>query len=809
MNKKPSYQQATLDTAKDLQAVARKNSVQQLSRLSLPEVDAVVELISKIMPAGNVPGMILSGLARLPGRRVPAQKMQQDVNALFSGVEQILDKAMYGAIFAGPAAIIWGYQNLLRLAGKDPETAFPEGVWQFYAGYALREDTARHTNETHGFDTLLSQHNVRLNSVDRLTAWLMASVTCLHQYDSMLKNEWRERVSISLLEESSSVRAKRLHRDWQAKLPYRREEDAPELDYPAYRQYKFDQFLKRNLESLPVSDHKKWLTKLELLSNRDLAAYQHQMSILAYLEPGLYGETRVPFNLMDAQIGIIHRDSYYLFPACQHGSGKPLDVMTARAQVAALLGSSSSSLAQLASLARVNRSALPDLRNKLNPMLVNDLDNLRFAPILISADARSHTLPLSELRQAERGIGSHALTIFDTGETIVFDQSHIFFDGAWGTALSEIMTNEALSWARYLNMLPPPSPAPSGRRIYTSLALQMQKTDLDLIQHSPHVSVEASAENDKVKLKECVNLRKQFKQRSDLLQLTINDLLVLYRAIHAATYRPSQKLQAEINRLAATQPEVAASLRQLVEEVSRTKPAILIPMDASLKVPRERIYPLNVEVPLIELNLLGLHSQTMKLLSAYEDSTEDLPAMRASFDRSQRLYLASLAGFGTILNRAKEIAIQGESASVGAIKLLAHLPLSLQHILDKIPERFEVLNNMLKGREVFSNVGAVVKTSTLTRFITAKDDNTQKQLAWGVMTDARGIMRISLRDFRPQVATLLSLGRKDLANMITQDYLDAYVEGFNAYIHDLSQITKARRDTQPSTNTRKRIPNHS
>ena len=807
INKKPSYQQATQSTAKDLRTVAKAASVQQLSRLSLPEVEAVVELISKIVPAGNVPGMILSGLTRLPGRRIPIQKMQQDVNALFSGVEQILDSAMYGAIFAGPAAIIWGYQNLLKLAGKDPEAAFPEGVWQFYAGYALREDTARHTNETHGFDTLLHQHDIHLNPVDRLTAWLMASVNCLHQYNSLLENEWRERVAISLLEESNSERAKRLHRNWQIKLPYRREEDAPELDYPAYRQFKFDQFLKDNLQSLPISEHGKWREKLKLTTSRDLNAYQRQMSILAYLDPGLYGETRVPFNLTEAQIGVIYRDSYYLFPVCEQGSNKPLDVMTARAQVAALLSSSSSSPAQLASLARIKRSVLPGLHTKLNPMLVNDLDNLRFAPILISADVRSRSLPLSELRQAERGIGSHALTIFDTGETIVFDQSHFFFDGAWGTALSEIMTNEALSWARYLNMLP--SPTPAETRIYTSLTLQMQKSDHDLIQQSPRVSAEASAENDRINLKSCVDLRRQLKQRNDLLQLTINDLLVLYRAIHAATYMPSKKLLAEINNLASAQPDAerAASLRQLVKEASRTNPAILIPMDASLKVPRERIYPLNMEVPLVELNLLSLHAQTMKMLSAYEDSTEDRAAMRASFDHFQKLYLASLAGFGAIMNKAKDIAIQGESASVGAIKLLAHLPLSLQHILDKIPERFELLNNILKGREVFSNVGAVARTSTLTRFITAKDDNTQKQLAWGVLTDAEEIMRISLRDFRPQVATLLSIGRKDLANMITQDYLDAYVEGFNAYIHDLSEITLAKKLPSSSHAIKRTIKN--
>ena len=76
IDKKPSYQQATQFTAKDLGTVAKTISVQQLSRLSLPEVEAVVELISRIMPAGNVPGMILSGLARLPGSRSPQSGAQ-------------------------------------------------------------------------------------------------------------------------------------------------------------------------------------------------------------------------------------------------------------------------------------------------------------------------------------------------------------------------------------------------------------------------------------------------------------------------------------------------------------------------------------------------------------------------------------------------------------------------------------------------------------------------------------------------------------------------------------------------------------
>ncbi|GAB4538041.1 MAG: hypothetical protein Fur002_00860 [Anaerolineales bacterium] len=796
-----SYQRASQLTASDLRSVAKSISSQQLSRLSLPQVDAVVDLVSRIIPAGNVPGMILSGLSRLPGRRIPAQKMQQDVNALFSGVEQILDQATYAAFFAGPAAVIWGYQNLLKLAGKEPDAAFPEGVWQFYAGYALREDTARHANETDGFDALLSQHNIRLDAVDRLAAWFMAAVMCLHQYPALLENEWRERVALSLLEEETA-RAKKLLHQWGERRPYRREEDGAEMDYPTYRRYKFDQFLKENLQSLPAAKYETYQAKLKALTQQDLPAYQRQMSILAYLEPGAYSETRVPIQIADAQVGIIHRESYYLLPACEVGTNKPIDALTVRAQIAALFDTPFASPSQLSALTRVKRSALAGLRGKLNPMLVNDMDNLRFAPILLSSDERSRALPLAELRQAERGVGSHALTIFDTGESFVFDQSHIFFDGAWGSALAEIMTNEALSWARYFSLLPPPVPA--DRRLYTSLTLQMQPADMNLAQQAPHITPEVCAETDQLDLQACRALRKHFKQRNESIDLTINDLLALYRAIHANQYRPSPRLVAEMDKLALSKPDVAASIRQMIEDGRRVNPSILIPMDASLKTPRERVYPLNLEVPYVELNLLSLHAQTLALLSAYESSTQDRAALYASFDKSLRLYLASLSGLGAVFAKAKEIAIQGESASVGAIKLLAHMPAPLQKLLNQIPERFDLLNNMLKGREVFSNVGAVARSSSLQRFITAKDDNAQKQLAWGVLTDAKGVMKFSLRDFRPHVSALLAIGRKDLANLIAQDYLEGYAQGFNEYARELGRIIAARRETTPFAPTKKR-----
>jgi hypothetical protein len=181
----------------------------------------------------------------------------------------------------------------------------------------------------------------------------------------------------------------------------------------------------------------------------------------------------------------------------------------------------------------------------------------------------------------------------------------------------------------------------------------------------------------------------------------------------------------------------------------------------------------------------------LQTLAEFEATRGFDAALYERVDRLQRQYLATLGGFGTILAKAKDIAVQGESASVGAIKLLAHLPAPLKQLLDKVPTRYEKLNNILKGTEVLSNLGAVAKSSSLTRFITAKDDNDQKQLAWGVMTDAKGVMHITLRDFRPHVAMLYEIGRMDLASQIAQEYLDTYVQGLNQFVNEITRIAVA------------------
>ncbi len=794
------YVAASLKTGSDLKTVARSLQERELSRLSLPEIEAVSDLVARVVPAGNVPGVILSVLSRAQGRKPPLQTVRRDINLLLKGVEQTLDKMVYLAFFGGPAAAILAYQNLLKIVGKDPEGAFPDGTWQFYVEYALRDDTARHANETHGFDTLLAQHQIQLSEIDRITALVMTSIHCLHQYPAMLENEWRERVYIYWLREVTSEtpaaeRYARLYREWCGLRPYARGADSGAQSYPAYRRARFDQFLRQATIELSDDLRQKWQAAVLSAEQDELPTYLQQMSLLAYLEPGVYDETRVPISVSEAQIAVVRKGRYYLIPACASGGDQPPDVDAVRAQVAALVQHPDSApAANLIEWVQIKRSALPSLRRKLSATLLAEVDRLRFAPIVLNCDRRPRDTSLSELRQAERGAGSQGLTIFDTGETLVFDQSHIFFDGAWGAGLAEIMTREAASWGAYLSRLPAAKP---GRRP-VALNMRRQKSDVALLQQTPRVAVEVGVESDTANLTEILKLRRLLKQRSDLLQLTVNDLLVFYRAIHAMTYRPSAGLLADLRRLVlvpASRQAATAALETL-ESSEQPAPAILIPVDASQRSPRDRLYPMTFDVPLGELDVLNLHQQVTAALNAYHDAAGDRAAIYAEFDRLQRVYLATLAGFGALLSKAKDIAITGQSASVGTIKLLAHMPASLQHFLDKVPGQFDGLNDLIKGREVFSNVGAVAPASTLTRFITAKDDNEKKTLAWGVISDADGIMHITLRDFRPHVSSLIAAGHKNLALRMAQDYLDAYVNGLNDFVQDLQRIVLTSRETR-------------
>lgn len=800
MDDQERYREASTKTRSNLRSVAHSLQIRELSQLSLPQIDRVVNLVAQVVPAGHIPGVILSGLARLSSRKLSYEHVQRDTNLLFEGLEKALDTAVYGAFFAGPAAVLWGYQNLLRLAGKDPADAFPEGTWQFYINYALREDTARHTIETHGFDTTLQRYGIGLSQVDRMTAWALTAIHMLHQYDDLLRNEWRERVYLRELRtvtqhEPHANYFASLYRQWEQKRPYSRRQDAkPYETYPLYRQRQFDQFLEKGMRRAHKDARRAWAQQARAARDRELLPFQRQMSILAYLEPGRYGDTRRPIPLMEAQVGIVYQGRYYLLPVCRPGSDQPALVETVRTQIAALLAREPDAPpAHLSALPRLRRPEWVDLRAQFNDALQQDLTALRAAPIILNFDRRSSQLALSKLRQAERGVGEHAITVFDTGDTFVCDMSHIFFDGIWSVALAEILTNQAISWATYLHMLPPVVVQEDVAQAARPLLLPCRLTPVDytLLAAKIRVVPETTAETDLINVKAIISLRALFKLRSDLLQLTVNDILLLYRAIHAATYRPPSTLVAELEELAQDPQTHKAATMALAALHTHTNPAVLIPVDASQHSPRDRVHPMTLTVPLEALDLPDLHLQTARALR-YKTRA---PGAYSDFDTLQRRYLATLAGLGELFKRSKEVATAGESSSVGTIRMLAHLPTSLQRLLDKIPQQFDVLNDIVKGREVFSNVGAVVPDSTLTRFMTAKDDNENKTLAWAVMTDAQKVMRITLRDFRPHVALLAAAGHEDLAERITYDYLHAYAVGINQFVQELLQITRASRET--------------
>jgi hypothetical protein len=805
-NSPATYAKATQLTAVELQrTIAASPQVRQLSQLTLPEIEELSAQIAQVVPAGNIPGLILSGLTRIEGRHVPRSEQVRHIGMLFRGVRNMVDKAVYGAMFAGPAAVIMAYQKLLRLAGKDLDAAFPNGTWQFYLQFALREDTARHANETIGFARSMTSNNIALSDADALTAWVVTCLNTLQNYERLLQNEWRERLYTALLGRlandagHTSSAIQQAYASWESIRPYARGKDAGSDDYPAYRYRKFDEYIQPLVATLPIDTQGEfWRTAAEQ-EQTSLPAYIQQMNILADLVPDVHAEEFQSYRLNEANIAIVFRGVYHIIPVWDAARGRVRDVHTIRQVVAGILGGNASSQGDLdLLLSSVGRAVHPSLWGKSGENEQRSNQLLQRTPIILNWDKRDANLPLAAIRQGRRGIGNHALTLLFTDESTVFDQSHIFFDGAWGAALAEIMTNEALSWAYYLNQRPP-TPVVVAQPIQLSLHVNSAVQEIAQRERLPD---EAYAESTAIRLGMTLALRRLFKSRSDLIAVTVNDLLILYRSICGQRYTPSLMLQSHLDALRTSSDSqtqaVYAAILEAIERVQRSNPSILIPMDASQLSPRERLYPTTFRNPMSDL--LQWHDSTLSALRAYQNAQGDRRALYNEFDERQRTYLSMLASFGVLMRKYKDIALSGQSTSTATIRLLAFMPDSVKRLLDQIPSRFDVLNEVIKGEEVFSNVGRVARGSSLRRFITAKDDNQQKTLAWGVVTDDADVVRLSLRDFRPHVTMLHSMGNKTgmkpLADLIAQDFLDAYADGYNLFIRELRDITLASRETK-------------
>ena len=190
-----------------------------------------------------------------------------------------------------------------------------------------------------------------------------------------------------------------IYANWEKQKPYTRDADGASYDYPAYRRLKFAQYLKPITDSMPHSRYTEWDNQLNELIANTLPAYQKQMSILAYLETSPFGETRVPISLKQARIGIIHNGSYFQLPVCEPGTSRPLDVRTARVQIAKIVSAPKGKFPSLVDVARIRRADILSLHNKASPTLQTDLEKLRLAPILLNSDKRDSSMLLSEIRQ--------------------------------------------------------------------------------------------------------------------------------------------------------------------------------------------------------------------------------------------------------------------------------------------------------------------------------------------------------------------------------------------------------------------------
>jgi hypothetical protein len=779
------FQQINEMTANNIRRLMTETHQEQqhnTSLLSVQEREELIKMVAQVLPAGNVTSFILGGILNLKGRDVSPAEGRTHVGSLLKGLSIVRNNAFYSMMFVGPATVLAGYNMLLKLAGVNTEDFLPDGVWQFYTEFGLREDTARHQSETLGFHHATAA--LGLGEVEKLSAWLMTCMWLLRVYDDLLANEWEERTRIKALQETTGLTG--LHRIWQKIIPYSLPHG--EQNLVLYRRARFERFCAEQLNAVGHEQRSNfesfWKERLAVEQRASaLQTYQSQMDIRAALEAGEYSEKRVPIAKADLHIGIVYKHRYYLVqyvdPVAPNASAR------VQQQAQAVLHGTGSAAEVDTILSKVPRTGQEEVRRRLHPEQLHALNRLRTAPVLINWDTVSQAQPLSSIRERQRGVGDHALTLFRTDASMVFDFSHIFFDGPWAMAVAEMMTGEAIRFAQIRVATPLPHAKPAS-------ALNLIATP-DFARHARKRSVSTAAVSAEVSLNlaELTETRKLLMSRTNGVTLTINDLLILYRSIFNQVYQPSAQVKRAVEGLLRGKDTRAFAQAMLDDWQVRQEinPSIMIPIDASQSNPRDRIFPSIFRSPFADL--LPQHIAAVETLQTVNTQYFNKKHAQETFKAARAEYLSTLKAFGEVMRRYREIAMQGQSTSATAIRLIAGLPGAMQRIADGIPGRLTFMNEALKGEEVFSNVGQVAPGSSLARFVSAKDDNDKKVLVWGVLTDNHSVMHITLRDFRPAVTALSLNGFHDLAQQITLDFAAAYVRGLAKYVEELKTIVAA------------------
>src|SRR5512145_2544979 len=341
--------------AKNHDQVARERQVQQtrqaldtiddtslvdLTHLGIDAVHALKQEVAEIFPASNLPAFLLQGLIQIEGRVLKQERVADDLRVLFRSSKQI---GLYGTFLAAPAMVLYGYQRLLTLAGKDIESAFPDGPWQFYTQFGLREDAARHSLESIGFQSALPN----ASELDAATCWVYSSIRTLFTYTDLLAVEWQEHTLLRAIEATLADRAvellgrslarkepararmiaeriillrqeyrlERLVSGWAAVRPYGGPPDAPLDDYAANRRARFRTYIGDALRYLPPS-LRDAAERRYAAQRDDLAAYQRQLSLLTTLCADSYQDRRCQLPLYKSYVAFVVGGSYYLIDTC-------------------------------------------------------------------------------------------------------------------------------------------------------------------------------------------------------------------------------------------------------------------------------------------------------------------------------------------------------------------------------------------------------------------------------------------------------------------------------------------------------------
>ena len=791
--------------------------------------------------SGTLAGLIRSGLMLVRARRIRPRSGRMPGSLLLSAIG---DYILYAVLIAIPAVILTLYQTLrYRLTG-EPQ-GFPLGTWQFYLQFGLREDLAHHTNETIGY---YQNRPPEATELDDLTAWIMTVIQFLWGYEDLMGVIWDEWVTLRLVAEAATEAGlgkeslfSNILRQWEIARPY----SAPlNGTYADVRRGAFEGFITSRLNALPHHFRNAVSARFQSLAAARRDNFEKQMSLLNRTVAGQYLDSIEPIPLWDAWIGLVSGGQYHLIsvvarddngvPVAYGPGGKRwaikivngvpcspsgeklvlhgvqlfrqddqewmgyLDMASAssvKGQLKSVLHAASAELAPGSRavdvlLAEAPRPDQRRLRRLLPQKTQASVRLLSHTPIIVNWDAQSRSASLAQLRRAQRGIGDHALTIMRADTSMIFDQSHIFFDGTWAMAMAEVLTTAAVQWCkRCITIAPGEAPQLKplrleGSQAFINAALPRQQV--------PEVSAETTI----------YDISAIFQLRDMLLKadtrLTVNDLLIITRIFHAAHYKPSAAVQPKINAFrdaarSAAERKAVIAIDHSLQRGRLTNPALLIPVDASFVEPHERIFPITFRNTAD--SLVWVWDETWEAYQAYRridppDTPEGIAALKAFALKRTRL-IGHLREFSYVLAANKEVAMRGESINVSVLQHISHLPIWLQYFLNFIPEQLPVLNEIIKGDEVYSNVGRVAKGSSITRFMSAKDDGNTKVLVWGIMSDDNNRLIVTMRDFRPHVKSLIDAGNLGLAQSLAQDYVVSYTADLIGLVARLSAMLQA------------------